>query len=105
MSTIDTRPRFDIATLALMQDVWSENYDGELTVVGLSFGQVSCEAVASGLANPIEARLSADGKGWVTEWERGSGCGQAVYVERHEPSGCVFHGWVDAESRRIVQTG
>jgi hypothetical protein len=56
-----------------------------------------------------DVMLSSDGRAWLDGWHRpelhGPESGQAVYVERHTTGGCVFHGWSDAASRRIVQVG
>lgn len=48
---------------------------------------------------------SADGHSFETAWHHGPESDEIVYVEirrRHDRS---FHGWVDAESRKIVQAG
>ena len=97
--------KFDISTLKVLHTIYSPNTGGELTVVELSYGIVESAAVLDGTAKPIEARVSADGRAWSSEWHQGAESGDAVYVERHDITGCVFHGWVDATSRQIVQAG
>ncbi len=64
------------------------------------------EAVIAGTAVPEYAELTEDGRyaRWQ-EWETGSGCGREVYYERWGADGRIAHGWLDAESRRLVQSG
>lgn len=86
--------------------VYSPNYGAELVVVQVSYGVVPTEDVLSGKAKPVLAYLSADGRAFDhTHWHRGPESGESIYVEVHDYSGRFFHGWVDARSRRIVQTG
>lgn len=92
------------SSLSTLDSVYSPNYLGYLTVVGLSYGVVDAEDVLSGAAKPIEATLSADGRSWAPVWHEGPS-GEGVYVERWDATGVVFHGWVDVVSRRIVQAG
>ena len=100
-----TASKFDISTLEIRHTIYSPNFGGELTVVGLSYGRVPAEDVLDGTAKPIEAHVSSDGRSWLSEWHRGPESGDAAYVERHDATGCVFHGWVDSVSRLIVQSG
>ncbi len=95
-----------VSSLHIGDAVWSQNAGRELKVVGLSYGRVAAEDVLGGLARPIEARLSADGRSFEsTTWHDGEPCGEEIYVERLTTDGCVFHGFIDRDSRRIVQTG
>lgn len=96
--------KFDVSTVAVRQDVYSPNYGAGLIVWRTSFGNVPIEDALDGTAKPVEAWLSADGRHYVAEWHEGPEA-DAVYVERHDVTGCTFHGWVDSVSRRIVQTG
>jgi hypothetical protein len=49
--------------------------------------------------------LSQDGQVFESgRWHEGDGTGW-VYVERWGLGGREFHGWVDAGSRRLLQTG
>jgi hypothetical protein len=60
------------------------------------------------IANTIAAEsasLSSDGRTWLSEWHTGAESADAAYVERWTADGRVFHGWVDAQSRKIVQAG
>jgi hypothetical protein len=95
----------DVSTLSLRGRVWSPNALAELMVVELSYGHVSWEDVLSGRARPIEARLSADGRAFdSSRWHDGES-NDEVYVERLTKAGCAFHGFVDAQSRHLVQAG
>lgn len=64
------------------------------------------EAVLAGTAVPEYAELTEDGRyaRWQ-EWETGPGSGTDVYYERWENGTRVAHGWLDAESRKLVQSG
>ena len=96
----------DVASLALHDRVWSPNANQELTVVGLSYGHVPAEDVLSGRARPTEAKLSADGQSFVTSrWHEGEPSDETVYVERLTAEGRAFHGFIDSQSRRLVQAG
>jgi hypothetical protein len=100
-----TTSKFDISTLRLGHEVYSPNYGGDLVVATLGFGHVRYQDVIDGLAKPVAASLSADGRGFDSEtWHKGPEA-EAVYVERHDARGCFFHGWVDSASRRLVQAG
>jgi hypothetical protein len=94
-----------VSTLSLRDRVWSPNALADLTVVELSYGHVPSEDVLSGRARPIEARLSADGRAFdSSRWHEGESSDE-VYVERITAAGRAFHGYVDAQSRRLVQAG
>ncbi len=96
----------DASSLALHDRVWSPNANRELTVVGLSYGHVPAEDVLAGRARPIEASLSADGRSFVTScWHEGEPSDETVYVERITAEGRAFHGFIDSQSRRLVQAG
>lgn len=64
------------------------------------------ESVLAGTAVPEYAELTEDGRyaRW-REWETGPGSGREVYYERWEDGVRVAHGWLDAESRKLVQSG
>lgn len=85
--------------------VFSPKVGHNLTVAQVSYGKVAVEDVLSGKAKAIEARLSADGRSWWSEWHQGESSGRECYVERYDETGLVFHGWIDQDSRRIVQAG
>lgn len=103
MSTL-TSPA--VSALRVGSRHYSPNYGAELVVVSRSFpiGTTDAEAIANTVPAEFVA-LSADGRGWVDGWHTGAECGDVVYVERHTTGGCVFHGWIDAKSRRVVQAG
>lgn len=50
---------------------------------------------------------TGDGGPYVSKWHQGTRSkADDVYVERHNFAGLrVFHGWIDADSRKLVQTG
>lgn len=79
-----------------------------MTTFGASYGNVPVESVLDGSAKYIEVRASSDGRGYRDEWHRPEIDGpesESVYVERYDTTGRVFHGFVDAISRKIVQVG
>lgn len=98
------------ATLAALptmktRHVYRTGFGGELTVNSVSFGKVSVESVLDGSAKAIEATLTEDGRSAATwEWHQGP-VSREVYYERWTAEGRVAHGYVDAESRRLVQAG
>lgn len=96
-----------VAQLELRQRVWSPNLLAELLVCGRNFGKdVPAEVVARREAQPIAASLSQDGRSWLSAWHEGPVSAEpAVYVERISADGLEFHGWVDPDSRRLVQVG
>lgn len=76
-----------------------------MTTVGASFGIVPVEDVLSGKALPIEIVATSDGRGACTrEWHQGEE-NDLVYVERYSLAGREFHGWIDSETRKLVQVG
>jgi len=76
--------------MTLHERVYSPNYGGALTVVGVQNDEVA---------------LSSDGVYWISDWHAGPEADEAVYVERLSAGRRIFHGWVDKASRRIVQSG
>lgn len=85
--------------------IFSEAIGAELIVNAASYGKVDVEAVLSGEAEAIEVTATQDGRQVIREWQDGAGCGRDVYYERWTTEGRAAHGWVDAESRKIVQAG
>ncbi len=84
--------------------IYSPNVCAALVRVAASFGKVSVESVIDGSAAPISATYSADGRGMRNGWHSGDEA-DAVYVERHDLGVCVFHGFIDSVSRKLVQAG
>jgi hypothetical protein len=63
---------------------------------------VSSEDVVSGNARPVEVRLSADGRAFdISSWPEGE-IASEVYVERITGAGCLFHGFIDSQSRHVT---
>lgn len=62
--------------------------------------------VIAGVATPEYVELTGDGRyaRWQ-EWETGPGSGSDVYYERWQDGVRIAHGWLDAESRKLVQSG
>lgn len=62
--------------------------------------------VVAGAAIPEYVELTEDGRyaRWQ-EWETGPGSGAEVYYERWQDGERVGHGWLDVESRKLVQSG
>ncbi len=94
-----------IASLRTRQQVESSGM--RLTVSQLSYGKVPAEAVLDGTAHPIEAVLTQDGRGMLPEWEREdpNALDTAIYYERWSTRGREAHGWLHADTRRILQAG
>ena len=93
-----------LASLSLRSSVDTPN--GRMVVVGTSYPVgTDTDAVLAGTATPDSVMLSSDGRHWVAEWHAGPESADAAYVERYSARGREFHGFVDAVSRRIVQTG
>lgn len=93
-----------IAALPLRASVDTPN--GRMVVVGTSYpASTDTDAVVAGTATPDSVMLSSDGRHWLSAWHTGAEAGDAAYVERYSPRGREFHGFVDATSRRIVQSG
>jgi hypothetical protein len=62
-------------------------------------------ALLAGHLPADEVTLTSDGRHYNRQgWHEGP-TGEAVYVERWDSTGRVFHGWVDSVSRRLVQAG
>jgi hypothetical protein len=94
-----------ILSLSTGERAFSPNFGGELVVIGRSWpAGTTLEQIDDGL-EAVEALLTADGRGWYPQWHVGPASGTAVYVERHDVNGCAMHGWIDGESRRLVQVG
>lgn len=81
-------------------------FDGiALLVTHRSFGKVPIELVLSGEAIAVEVTATEDGRGVdLTGWHEGAIAGE-VYYERYSARGREAHGWVDARTRRLVQSG
>ncbi len=70
----------------------------ELTIVGRD------DIQPDGRARSVV--LTSDGRYAEVAWHSGAEAEAApVFVERWDGSGRAFHGWADAESRRLVQAG
>jgi hypothetical protein len=77
---------------------------GDLIVTGRTWGG-SLRLEDTPTTPAIEVRMSADGRGFVTDvWHEGPEA-EAVYVEVHRARGRSFHGWIDGHTRQIVQAG
>jgi hypothetical protein len=78
-----------------------------MTCYMTSYGCAEVGEVLSGTAQAIEAVLTQDGHSAnLAEWHQGEPTSaEWVFVERWTPEGRVFHGYVDPESRKVVQTG
>jgi len=71
------------------------------------------DAIVARELAPASFTATSDGRGMLATWHEGAEAGEAVYFERYKledgPLGGryvrVSHGWVDGESRKIVQTG
>lgn len=76
-----------------------------VTTVNASYGVVPVEDVLSGKAPAVEVTATSDGRGALTGcWHVGDS-DASVYVERYSDRGREFHGWVDSDTRRLVQAG
>lgn len=84
---------------------YSEDYLGNLMVVQRGFGHADTDDVLAGKADAELVFLSADGRAFVNSWHRGPETGGGVYVEIHDRQGRVMHGWVNSQSRKVVQFG
>jgi hypothetical protein len=92
------------------QRIWSENLGAELQVARCSWSAETArargtEAIIAGQVAADWFVATMDGRAMAAGWHEGLECGQAVYFERYEAGECVSHGWLDAESRQIVQAG
>lgn len=106
MPALTTTTPGAVAQLELRMRVWSPNLLAEMQVCGTSYAKgVELVDLEAGSAEPVEAMLSQDGRHWLATWHEGPTADDAVYVERVTADGLDFHGWVDADSRRLVQVG
>ncbi len=106
MTATDFDRTASVFTADTLDRVRSENWFSPLTVVRKTWApSVTVEDAMRGDVPADEVFLSADGHSFETAWHHGPESDESVYVEirrRHDRS---FHGWVDAESRKIVQAG
>lgn len=86
--------------------VQSNNWLIPLTVVRRTWEDptTSPDDITNGLPAD-EVYLSSDGRSFQAGWHHGAELGEIVYVEIRRRFGHSFHGWVDADSREIVQAG
>jgi hypothetical protein len=97
---------FEPGAVRTLDRISSANLGADLTVCQISYGRVATEDVLEGRAGAEAIYASQDGRSFLMEWAReADDSGDAVYVEILRKSGSDFHGWVDAISRKIVQTG
>lgn len=90
---------------AQLQDRLDTGSAGDLIVVHRGWSRYI--SVDDMLANRIRCdtvTLTADGRHYIASPHEGPTADQ-VYVERWEPAGRAFHGFIDSVSRRIVQWG
>ncbi len=96
---------FDLSSIAKCRTEFV-GYGGIKMVTNqVSFGVVEVEAVLNGTARPVQVIATQDGRGYVSEWHHAEESAGQVYFEVYSDRGRESHGWIDAESRRIVQTG
>lgn len=82
---------------------------GVLTVVACGWSKQAAEvfgeaAIIAGEICVERWTGTADGRSYRGEWHTGESTSD-VYAERWEQGARVFHGWIDAGSRKIVQAG
>jgi hypothetical protein len=101
---------FQLLPMATTADVLSAPTGAEVVTEGMtlrvhsrSFGSISLAELQAG-APATEVILTSDGRGYELGWHEGPEA-EAVYLERWDTTGRVFHGWVDSVSRRLVQAG
>lgn len=92
------------------QRIWSENFGAELQVASCKWSAETEQAHGTEaiIAKQVAADgfvATMDGRAMAGGWHEGLESGQEVYFERYEAGECVSHGWLDAESRQIVQVG
>lgn len=76
-----------------------------LTVAQASYGKVDVADVIAGVAAPVEAIATSDGRhADLSGWHEGQSSDQ-IFFERYDARGRVSHGWIDRTSRRLVQAG
>jgi hypothetical protein len=73
---------------------WSREAEQEFGIEAIIAGEVAAERWT----------ITQDGRGYIGEWHHGESA-EEIYVERWDKQGRVFHGWIDAETRKIVQAG
>jgi hypothetical protein len=93
-----------ILTAPIGTKVSSANLGADVTVVGRTWNPGTTVADLQSGKPADEVTVSADGKRWFSAWHSGASA-DATYVERVDATGVVFHGWVDVDSRKIVQAG
>lgn len=95
----------EILAVPVGQTVYSPNYLGNLIVTErVAAPGTRISQLWDGTAEFSQVKLSADGRGVIESWHEGDS-DDAVYVEVHRADGSGFHGWVDRDSRRLVQVG
>lgn len=93
------------------QRVFSANLGAELIVAQCGWSaeqeaQFGLDAIIAGEVQATRWTATRDGRMALTEWAAaGEDSGAAVYYERRFDDGAMAHGWVDADSRKVVQTG
>lgn len=75
-----------------------------LKVNHVTYGTHDVAEVLAGTAVATAATATQDGRGVILEWETELG-GEEIFYERYGPAGREAHGWVDAVTRKLVQTG
>jgi hypothetical protein len=98
----------DFSAIRLGATVVTAN--GTLTVTGTRYPiGTTADEITRRVVRPEVVELSSDGRGWVDGWHdvarHGAESADALYVEKHTLGGCIFHGFADSVSRRIVQVG
>lgn len=91
------------------QRVYSANVQSELAVADCHWSadtaaEFGSDAICRHEVAATSFQATMDGIGFEAAWHRGAEAG-TVYAERYEGGVCVWHGWVDSESRKIVQAG
>jgi hypothetical protein len=82
------------AQMIVCQCGWSREAEQEFGIDAIIAGEVAAERWT----------ITQDGRSYIAQWHKGESAG-AVYVERWEDGGRAFHGWIDVDSRKIVQAG
>jgi hypothetical protein len=79
---------------------------GTLLINGRTFGAGIDVADINAGCPAEEVIATQDGRGAIlTEWHRGELSGEEVYFERFSSRGRESHGWIDCETRKLVQAG
>jgi len=76
----------------------------KVTTVQASFGFADVDDVVSGRATAERVIATSDARGYVPQWHGGDS-DESVYVEVYSALGREFHGFIDRDSRKIVQAG